>query len=631
MTTKFAKFGSVFAGVAMALSFVSPVSAATVAELQAQINALMAQLSAMSGGAAVSSSFTTDLTVGSKGADVTALQQALVAKGFLTMPSGVAYGYFGNLTKSAVAAWQAANGITPAVGYFGPKSRAAFGGVAGTPATPATPAATGITTPGAEGTLTVTAGTVSNSTIYSGDTLAPVLVFKAKALSSDIAIQRVKIDLGTASSIYSKVYSKIYLVDEAGATIASSDLNSNTVVKDSDDIYYITLSGFSSVVPKDTTKTYTLKVDVRSISTGSADLTSHTVRLAVNGVRGVDGAGIDQYSPAAATTVSKAVTTAATLSDSASVTLSTGANTPLTQEVVAATGASNDQADKVTLLTFDIKASKDNVTLTDLAATVTSTGGTAATASSTYLYVGDTLVGSASLALGTATFSDINVAIAKDTTKTFTLKADIQAANSVQTTFAASVAAAGMTAENSAGDSITGGNRTGSATGNSILVRNDGPIFSLVSKTITYTPAATLTGATSTAKATFVVRANAVGSDIIFGTQAASTTFGFGTYKASTLTTLLNASTTSYTIPSSGVVTSGLQTGQAFKISENGTADISVDFLFEGRTAAGVLLATDSYAVGVESIKWSLTGNNVISSTFMSGKTDWRTSTITMP
>jgi len=632
MTTKFAKFGAVFAGVAMAFSFVTPVGAVTVAELQAQINALMAQLSTLQGGSStVSTTFTTDLTIGSKGAEVTALQDMLVAGNYLTMPAGVAKGYFGALTKSAVMKWQAAKGITPAAGYFGPKSRAAAGSVAGTPATPATPAATGITTPGVEGTLTVTAGTVSNSTIYAGDSMAPILSFKAKALTSDIAIQRVKIDLGIASNIYSKVYSKIYLVDEAGATLASSDLNSNTVVKDSDNIYYITLSGFSSVVPKDTTKTFTIKVDVRSISTGSSDLASHTVRLAANGVRGVDGAGIDQYSPAAATDVSKAVTTAGTLSDTASVTLSTGANTPLTQEVVAATGAANDQADKVSLLTFDIKASKDNVTLTDLVATITSTGGTAATASSTYLYVGDTLVGTASLALGTATFSDINVPISKDTTKTFTLKADIQNANTVQTTFVASVASGGMTAENSAGDSITGGNRTGSATGNSILVRSDGPMFSLVSKTLTYAGASGLAGGTTTAKASFVIRANAVGSDVYFGTQAASTTFSFGTYKGSVLTTLLDASSTSYVIPSNGVVTSGMTGANAFKISENGTADISVDYLFENRTAAGVLLGTDAYSVGLAGINWSLTGNTVTASTFMAGKTDWRTSTVTMP
>ena len=40
------------------------------------------------------------------------------------MPAGVAYGYFGNLTKAAVAAYQTSVGITPAVGYFGPITRA---------------------------------------------------------------------------------------------------------------------------------------------------------------------------------------------------------------------------------------------------------------------------------------------------------------------------------------------------------------------------------------------------------------------------------------------------------------------------------------------------------------------------
>ncbi len=40
------------------------------------------------------------------------------------MPPNVAYGYFGSLTRMAVASWQEANGITPAVGFFGPISRA---------------------------------------------------------------------------------------------------------------------------------------------------------------------------------------------------------------------------------------------------------------------------------------------------------------------------------------------------------------------------------------------------------------------------------------------------------------------------------------------------------------------------
>ena len=68
--------------------------------------------------------FNINLTMGSRGEDVILLQQFLVAKGFLQMPPNVAYGYFGSLTRAAVAAWQKTKGITPAAGYFGPISRA---------------------------------------------------------------------------------------------------------------------------------------------------------------------------------------------------------------------------------------------------------------------------------------------------------------------------------------------------------------------------------------------------------------------------------------------------------------------------------------------------------------------------
>ena len=40
--------------------------------------------------------------------------------------SASATGYFGALTKAGVIAWQTAKGVTPAAGYLGSKSRAAF-------------------------------------------------------------------------------------------------------------------------------------------------------------------------------------------------------------------------------------------------------------------------------------------------------------------------------------------------------------------------------------------------------------------------------------------------------------------------------------------------------------------------
>jgi len=68
--------------------------------------------------------FTRDLTLGSTGSDVVKLQNFLEEQGHLTIPAGVAKGYFGASVKAALAQYQAANGISPASGYFGPITKA---------------------------------------------------------------------------------------------------------------------------------------------------------------------------------------------------------------------------------------------------------------------------------------------------------------------------------------------------------------------------------------------------------------------------------------------------------------------------------------------------------------------------
>ncbi|HTY39629.1 MAG TPA: peptidoglycan-binding domain-containing protein [Candidatus Paceibacterota bacterium] len=112
-----------------AAAFVPAAYAQSTADLQAQIQALLAQISVLqsklgsSSGSSMSYTFAQDLTLGSKGADVTNLQQVLQSKGYLKVaPTG----YFGSLTKAALVAWQKDAGVSPASGYFGPKSRAAM-------------------------------------------------------------------------------------------------------------------------------------------------------------------------------------------------------------------------------------------------------------------------------------------------------------------------------------------------------------------------------------------------------------------------------------------------------------------------------------------------------------------------
>jgi hypothetical protein len=73
-------------------------------------------------------SFTRDLELGKTGDDVKALQQFLNIHGYVITASGPGSSgqettRFGALTKAALIKFQLANHITPAVGYFGPKTR----------------------------------------------------------------------------------------------------------------------------------------------------------------------------------------------------------------------------------------------------------------------------------------------------------------------------------------------------------------------------------------------------------------------------------------------------------------------------------------------------------------------------
>lgn len=145
------------------VAFVSVANAqtsTTIQQLLDQIAQLQSQLLALQGGTSSPSAtcaFSGSLTVGSRGSEVTCLQNYLKGAGFFSV---TATGYFGNITKASVASWQAANGVSPAVGYFGSISRAKYSSLAATSVTPPT-TTPGTTTPPpapAGSGLTVSAG-----------------------------------------------------------------------------------------------------------------------------------------------------------------------------------------------------------------------------------------------------------------------------------------------------------------------------------------------------------------------------------------------------------------------------------------------------------------------------------------
>jgi len=202
-----------FLSLALALAvtvWASPAGAVTIDELLAQIAQLQAQLLQLQGGAgagagATACSFTRSLYLGVSGADVKCLQQYLNGAGYTVAATGVGSAgnetmYYGGLTKAAVAKWQAANGVAPAVGYFGSISQAKYSAVAGT--TGGTTGG-GVVTPPAAGGLsvglasdtpaarTIVAGAANMSfgkwsfTAGSGEVTVTTMKFTRSGISSD--------------------------------------------------------------------------------------------------------------------------------------------------------------------------------------------------------------------------------------------------------------------------------------------------------------------------------------------------------------------------------------------------------------------------------------------------------------
>jgi peptidoglycan hydrolase-like protein with peptidoglycan-binding domain len=560
--------------------------------------------------------FTKDLTIGSTGSEVSALQAAV----------GVtpATGTFGPITRAAVIKFQVSKGIS-GTGFVGPLTRAALNGSSMTTTTTTT--TTGGTTStvvntGVEGTLTVNKASVSNTTIYEGESAKAVLGLKVEAKLSDISIQRVKLDLGASTSFYTKVFKSISLTDDSGKVIARADLNSNTVVKDGGR-FFLTLGGFNYTVAKDSVKYLWVKADAySSIDTG--DRTSRTVTLAADGVRGTDGAGIDQYSPSSS--FAQTVSISASLVDSASLDLSLNSANFKSTEVVADQGSDNNETDKLNVLAFDIRANKDAVKVTDLNIGIAKTG--AATIPTVYLYDGSELIASESLNGNVAIFTDIdNLVVAKDATKTLTVKVDVRDAATTASTIVASASSTSIVSENTVGDSAA---VSGTASGESQIVRSVGPVFALNSKTITVsgTNNSGSTLSTSTVSATFSVTVTAKGGDIFFGNQASTTNkmFKFALFNASGAAAAGTVATTSegFTIPSSGVTTIGTD---GFKLAKNNSVTIDgikVDIAGKGTDGQPIL----GTAVGINAIQWStVSGATPTVSNFMSGKTEWRTNT----
>lgn len=272
-------------------------SAVTVDELMAQIVALQAQLQTLQGSSASTAdkcSFTRSLTVGSKGDDVTCLQNYLKGAGHL---SASATGYFGSLTKAAAAKWQAANGVTPATGYFGSISRAKYTSLmAMTSAGSSSSTSSTATTSSAGSSSSVTA-TGSGLTITAATQPAATLAVKSAAR---LPFTKVTLTAGTQDVVVTGItvertglandaaFAGVVLMDDAGAQLG--------IAKTFNSDHKATV-GDTLTIKAGTSKTFTVAGNMASDETAYAgqvaylSVTGVTTSATVSGSLPISGAG----------------------------------------------------------------------------------------------------------------------------------------------------------------------------------------------------------------------------------------------------------------------------------------------------------------------------------------------------
>ena len=472
-------------------------------------------IAALAFASVASAAFDVNLTVGSTGADVASLQTLLIAKGFSipAIQSGAATpGYFGSQTKTAVMAYQSANGI-PNTGFVGPLTRAALnagGGVAGgVPTVPGVivcpigyncfPQSGGTTPPtsggSSEGQLE-NFGTLGDveSEVEEGDTDAKVLGIEFDADDSDMTISRVDVDLQETSAADNSERINRYFDSVSlwldGQMIAEMDVDE---ASEDDDVYSFRFTGLNEVVGDgDTAELYVAVTSLDSID-GNDEDASWTVTIPSDGIRAVDTAGIsDTYG----------------LSGDAEEVFDISGLSGVELKVTRSSSDGDDRSveandtnttNNVTLLTFRLAAEDSDIAVDEIPVTISTTSDSTVgvnigeIARRFTLWKGSQLLDSvnatSSDVAATIIFSDLenDLELEEGDTVELIVKADILDLDG--TTFfngdglKASLTAgnvAGIEAEDSMGDALTGSELSGSATGKDVVFFTDGIAVDLV-------------------------------------------------------------------------------------------------------------------------------------------------------
>jgi hypothetical protein len=549
---------------------------------------------AASSASAATFNFTRDLTVGSTGADVVALQDILISGGHLVMPAGVSKGYFGGLTQAALAKWQAAHGVAPAAGYFGPKTRAAvalMGDVDTGNDDNDDDNEPGLQ--GGDGDITDfdILGNPSNETVDE-DQSEEVLGFEFEADDSDLRVERVEVRVDTSGSTgtdnpWDVVESAALLFDgKEVASIDGLDDEDEWDEESTDDNYILRFEDVDTVVEEGEVAEFTVEFTAQG-NLDSGDVPAEfTLEIPEDGVRAVNAEGIDVYAP---TSDSDDVDVTFDQADAGDVELSI--NDEDNEDRVEFVDE-DAETDGVEVLRFMFESDASSNTIEELSvdfATTTATSTSLATViKNVTLLIDGEEVDSDSLTAsstggGIAEFDDLDFEVEEDDEVEIVVLVDFDEQESNYGEgyeFVASVNGANMEIEDAEGDDV---DITDAVTGGDIELRVNGMNVDFVSesseKTFTGDDAGERDRGTYTIKFTVSAEGDDVYVDKSIQNTASPSTAGAGIAWATTSQSSGSTTLILQTFTASGS-TSG-DTATAFKVSEGNSRTFTLNVVLE--------------------------------------------------
>jgi len=308
-TNTIAKIAAVLAGLGLVASsfaaFAPAARAQSADDLQDQIDALLAQIASLQGnnsGASAAVTFSQDLTLGSSGADVTALQNWLISKGY-AIAAG-ATGYFGAQTQAALAKYQAAEGISPASGYFGPITRAkvnATGGSTGGTDTDSDSDNDGDLS-GGEADLSDFDLVREESEGNEGEEEVAVFTAEFDVEDGDVLVERMEITASSTRSASSNNpwdYFDRVVVTANGEEVADMDVDDRDAWDEEDgqgdDQFTLNLTGLDIQVDEGDRAEITVAFDIAGTIDSDDQLQDFVFSVKEDAIRATDAEGIQQY------------------------------------------------------------------------------------------------------------------------------------------------------------------------------------------------------------------------------------------------------------------------------------------------------------------------------------------------